>query len=62
MHGLKGDFSDFMELFLKERTPIGSYWNHVLPFWQRRNESNILFLKYEDMNRNLLQKKSVPNS
>lgn len=53
MHGLKGPFDDFLELFLDERSPMGSYWNHVLPFWQRRNDTNILFLKYEDMKRDL---------
>uniref|UniRef100_A0A6P7EY40 Estrogen sulfotransferase, testis isoform-like n=1 Tax=Diabrotica virgifera virgifera TaxID=50390 RepID=A0A6P7EY40_DIAVI len=25
------------------------YWNHVLPFWEKRNQPNILFLKYEKM-------------
>ncbi|XP_054725391.1 luciferin sulfotransferase isoform X1 [Anastrepha obliqua] len=53
VHGLKGPFDDFLDLFLDERSPMGSYWNHVLPFWHRRNEPNILFLKYEDMKRDL---------
>lgn len=42
-----------MDLFLRERTPIGSYWKHVLPFWKRSTEPNILFLKYEDMKKDL---------
>jgi hypothetical protein len=25
------------------------FWPHVLNFWKRRNEPNILFLKYEDL-------------
>lgn len=29
------------------------YWDHVLPFWKRRNQPNILFLKYEDISKNL---------
>uniref|UniRef100_A0A1A9W5Q1 Sulfotransferase domain-containing protein n=1 Tax=Glossina brevipalpis TaxID=37001 RepID=A0A1A9W5Q1_9MUSC len=53
MHGLQGTFEDFLELFLNENTPIGSYWKHVLPFWKRSSESNVLFLKYEDMKRDL---------
>ncbi|XP_037951912.1 luciferin sulfotransferase-like [Teleopsis dalmanni] len=53
MHGLHGPFEDFLELFLDERSPIGSYWNHVLPFWKRSQDPNVLFIKYEDMNRNL---------
>lgn len=28
-------------------------WSHVLAFWQRRNDPNVLFLKYEDMKRDL---------
>lgn len=29
--------------------PLGPIWNHILGFWRRRNEPNILFLKYEDL-------------
>ncbi|XP_055854126.1 sulfotransferase 1E1 [Episyrphus balteatus] len=53
VHGLKGTFDDFCELFLRGSTPIGPYLSHVIPFWQRRNESNVLFLKYEDMNHDI---------
>lgn len=53
MHGLQGTFEDFLQLFIDELTPIGSYWKHVLPFWKRSNDANILFLKYEDMKRDL---------
>jgi len=53
MHNLQGSFEAFVDLFLDGYTPIGPYWQHVLPFWQRSLDSNILFLKYEDMNRDL---------
>lgn len=53
MHGLQGSFEEFLELFIDELTPIGSYWKHVLPFWERRLNPNVLFLKYEDMKRDL---------
>lgn len=53
MHGLQGSFDDFFELFINEQTPIGSYWKHVLPFWKHSTDPNVLFLKYEDMKRNL---------
>uniref|UniRef100_A0A1A9ZSW1 Sulfotransferase domain-containing protein n=1 Tax=Glossina pallidipes TaxID=7398 RepID=A0A1A9ZSW1_GLOPL len=53
MHGLQGTFEDFLGLFLNESAPIGSYWKHVLPFWKRSTEPNVLFLKYEDMKRDL---------
>lgn len=42
-----------MELFLKGQTPVGSYWKHVLPFWKHSTDSNVLFLKYEDMKKDL---------
>lgn len=53
MHGLHGSFESFLDLFLKGQTPIGSYWQHVLPFWKHSTDSNVLFLKYEDMKKNL---------
>lgn len=53
LHGLQGSFETFCELFLEDNIPVGAYWSHVLQFWNRRNDPNILFLKYEDMKRNL---------
>ncbi|XP_069695752.1 luciferin sulfotransferase-like [Periplaneta americana] len=51
IHKMKGSFEDFCELFLKGRVPVGPIWSHILGFWRRRHEPNILFLKYEDMKR-----------
>ncbi|KAF5277393.1 hypothetical protein FQA39_LY06206 [Lamprigera yunnana] len=34
---------------------FGAYWDHVLYFWNRRNKNNILFIKYEDMKKDLLE-------
>ncbi|EDV94391.1 luciferin sulfotransferase [Drosophila grimshawi] len=53
LHGINGDFEQFVELFLDGHTPIGSYWRHVLPFWKRSFDDNVLFIKYEDMIRDL---------
>ncbi|KAI8115272.1 hypothetical protein FF38_13467 [Lucilia cuprina] len=53
MHGLQGTFDEFLDLFINEQTPIGSYWKHVLPFWKHSTDPNVLFLKYEDMKRDL---------
>ncbi|XP_067007721.2 luciferin sulfotransferase [Anabrus simplex] len=53
IHNLKGSFEDFCELFLRDRAPMGPIWNHILGFWSRRHEPNILFLTYEEMKRDL---------
>ncbi|KAF5302066.1 hypothetical protein FQR65_LT08616 [Abscondita terminalis] len=48
------EYVDFFlkgHIFADDRSE--NYWNHVLYFWERRNESNVLFIKYEDMKRNL---------
>ncbi|ALC47387.1 St2 [Drosophila busckii] len=49
LHNITGDFDQFVDLFLSGHTPMGSYWKHVLPFWKRSFDDNVLFIKYEDM-------------
>lgn len=51
IHDLDCSFDEFCELFLTNNTPIGPVWNHMLKFWNKRHEDNILFIKYEDMKR-----------
>lgn len=48
-----GTFAEFCDIFLADRAPIGPMWPHVLEFWRRRHQPNVLFLKYEDMKRDL---------
>ncbi|XP_071484121.1 sulfotransferase 1C2-like [Diadema antillarum] len=43
----------FFEEFLAGRAPQGSWFENVLPWWRRRNHPNVLFLKYEDMKKDL---------
>ncbi|XP_011670671.2 sulfotransferase family cytosolic 1B member 1 [Strongylocentrotus purpuratus] len=43
----------YFEEFLAGRAPQGSWFNNVLPWWKRRNHPNVLFLKYEDMKKDL---------
>ncbi|XP_030854985.1 LOW QUALITY PROTEIN: sulfotransferase 1C2A-like [Strongylocentrotus purpuratus] len=44
----------FFEEFLANRAPQGSWFEtYVLPWWRRRNHPNVLFLKYEDMKKDL---------
>lgn len=53
VHGLVGSFDAFCNMFLADTAPIGDMWAHVLAFWRRRNDPHVLFLKYEDMKRDL---------
>ncbi|XP_037039110.1 sulfotransferase 1C4-like [Bradysia coprophila] len=53
IHKVVGTFEEFCNLFLNNKAVCGSIWPHMLPFWNRRNDPNILFLKYEDMKRDL---------
>jgi hypothetical protein len=53
VHQLKCSLDEFLDLFLEDKVPIGPYYKHVLEFWNRRDQENILFLKYEDMKKDL---------
>ncbi|KAL1478448.1 hypothetical protein MTO96_035023 [Rhipicephalus appendiculatus] len=44
-----GKFEDFFDIFLAGETDFGDYFEHVLPWYQRRGDENVLFLNYEDM-------------
>ncbi|XP_077991336.1 sulfotransferase 1E1-like [Glandiceps talaboti] len=48
-------FDQTVDGFITGTLPMGlGLWHeHVLPWWKRRNEENVLFLKYEDMKRDL---------
>ncbi|KAF5277385.1 hypothetical protein FQA39_LY06198 [Lamprigera yunnana] len=48
-------FDEFCLLFMDNLyEPFGNYWDHIFSFWKRRNESNVLFIKYEEMKQDLL--------
>lgn len=53
VHGMVGTFAEFCDIFLADKAPIGAMWTHVLGFWRRRHQANVLFLKYEDMKHDL---------
>ncbi|XP_065352499.1 luciferin sulfotransferase-like isoform X2 [Cloeon dipterum] len=53
LEGYRGSFDDFCELFLGDSLCFAPFWSHVLEFWHRRNEPNFLFIKYEDMIKDL---------
>lgn len=48
------DWSEFFEYFRRGLLPWGDWFEHVLPWWEKRNEPNVLFIKYEDMKKDLV--------
>ncbi|XP_072041911.1 sulfotransferase 1C1-like [Amphiura filiformis] len=43
----------FFEDFYAGKIVYGSWWNHYLYYWNLRHEPNVLFLKFEDMKKDL---------
>ncbi|KAG7191123.1 hypothetical protein KM043_007155 [Ampulex compressa] len=54
-HNIQGNFEDFAELMLNDYAPLGSFWKHVLRYWENRDQDNILFLTYEEMKKNQIE-------
>ncbi|KAK5650680.1 hypothetical protein RI129_001709 [Pyrocoelia pectoralis] len=48
-----GSLEEHAKFMMQGTFPAEHYWNHVLYFWNRRHEKNILFIKYEDMKNDL---------
>lgn len=46
-------FDEFVEVFLADKMVYGSPGKHIIEFYKRRNQSNVLVVKYEDMKRDL---------
>ncbi|KAF4533132.1 hypothetical protein B566_EDAN007943 [Ephemera danica] len=53
VHDMHGPLSDFCDLFLQDKVPMGPIWNHILGFWEIHNEPNVLFLRFEEMKKDL---------
>ncbi|XP_070552757.1 sulfotransferase 1C4-like [Ptychodera flava] len=47
------EWSQFYEDFIKGEVPYGSWGSHVIYWWNRREQKNVLFLTYEDMKKDL---------
>lgn len=48
-----GDWDHWMQMFLQGDVQRGSWFDHVLGWWQHRDLPNVLFLTYEDMRRDI---------
>lgn len=48
-----GPFEYFADMFIKGTTYWGSWTEHVLGWWKHKDDDNVLFLKYEDMKKDL---------
>lgn len=51
--GFRGSFEFLVKIFTQGEVHYGFWHEHVLGWWKHRNDSNILFLKYEDLKKNL---------
>lgn len=52
-HRANCTFEEYLELFLEDKWVYGSVSKHMIEFYKRRNEPNVLIVKYEDMKRDL---------
>ncbi len=46
-----GSWEHWFNAFMEGHVQRGSWFDHVLSWWQMRNTENLLFLKYEDLKR-----------
>ena len=54
--GYDGTWDEFFDLYIQGKVGYGSFFDHVLDWWQASQKSNnILFVKYEDMKQDLRQ-------
>ena len=47
------EWDDFWEMFMKGDVMYGDYYDHLLSWLPHRDDNNLLFLKYEDMKKDL---------
>lgn len=51
--GGRPSWEDFFQWFINGDMAFGDYFDHVLSWWAHREDENVLFLKYEDMKKDL---------
>jgi len=48
-NGYEGTFDEFFERFLKGKVDYGSWFEHMAGWWKHRDDPNVLFLTYEQL-------------
>ena len=48
-----GDWNDYFEHYVEGQVACGSWFDHVLGWWAHSNANNILFIKYEDLHKDI---------
>ncbi len=48
-----GSFDDFFECFITGKVDFGDYFDHLVPWYEHKDDKNVLFLTYETMKVNL---------
>ncbi|KAH9362320.1 sulfotransferase ssu-1-like [Haemaphysalis longicornis] len=46
---MNGSFDDFFELFVRGETDFGDYFDHLLSWYEHRNDPNVFFVTYEQL-------------
>jgi len=53
LDGYSGSLEDFVDSFTSDNVFCAPFWTHLREFWEVRDRKNVLFLKYEDMKKDL---------
>ena len=43
------EWTEYFEYFMAGKVAFGDYFDHVLSWWNHKDDDNVLFIKYEDM-------------
>ena len=53
------EFDEFWKVFTKGEVQYGDFFDHILSWWAHRDDKRVLFLKYEDLRKDL--QKAISN-
>ncbi|KAK8763456.1 hypothetical protein V5799_033942 [Amblyomma americanum] len=48
-HFAEGTFEEHLDMFVEGKVDYGDYFDHLLPWYELRHASNVLFLTYEEL-------------